>query len=195
MAALEAFKSKYTGEQIEELLDVLNSGSLLEPQAGESQYYSTECGNEVFFYDNDVKYTEIKRGIMTFRIEADSLQSGTAMPISAILKETSNSNYYLYFRNGIAYYTFDVPIIPKQLRVKMNSKADLSIYYLINGQYELQKTYTATDTSYNIKLALPTIETTQVKITLGDYAYTHHLILDFVTDEYVTGMTIKDGTL
>lgn len=189
--AVGAFKTKYTGQQMEALFDKLNSDTDREPQAGEGQYYSTECGEETFFNEKG-KYAEIKKGIMTFRIEASGLQSGGTVPLNGLLKESGHS---MYFRDAVAYYTFDVPIMPKQLRVKMESKANLSIYYLINGEYVLQKTYNPDNTRYNITLPLPSIETTQVKIDLSSYAYTYHCILDFVTDNYVTGMTIKDGEI
>lgn len=194
--ALAAFKSKYTGEQIDKLLDLLSSGSLLEPQAGENQYYSTEESG-VFHSENGTKYAEFKRGIMTFRIESNYIYSGRVMPINGLLKETTNSEYSLYMQddNNCAYYTFDVPIIPKQLRVKTGSKMNFDVYYLINDTYELQKTYTATEAGYTLTLPLPSIETSKIKIKLGHYANLYHLILDFVTDEYVTGMSIKDGTL
>lgn len=197
---VNAFKSKYSGEQIEELFDMLSSGSSFEPQAGEGQYYSVEDTSTVFEGNNAFQY---KKGILTFKINGtgDSTNA-TKHPIILLRTDLINTNgSYFRYLDVTLEYTFDVPIIPKQLRIRVGSY-DWSgtIYYCINGEWQLINTLNfKQNTALTFEFIQPEQAITGIKISFPRLSYgwqnIYYSIIDFESDSYVTGMTIKDGTL
>ena len=189
---VNAFKSKYTGEQIDNLLDMLNSDSLLEQQAGEGQYYSTESNNATMVMNSNdgCSSQSYKHGIMT--VSTNSTTNGSDYYVSNLLNILIPNSAPIYFSSGFTLmYTFDVPVTIKRMRYSGGKPCTL--YFLINGSWVSQGSFS----TGTITLTPQTI--TQAKVVVswsgGGYKGMQYCIFDFTSDEYVTGMSIKDGTL
>lgn len=179
--AVGAFKTKYTGQQMEELFDKLSSSSG-EQQAGKGQYYSTETP---ILSNNGQNY---KHGIMTIQSSCDMAYFGNIFETLHY-----NANRVIAIRSGNIIYNFDVPVNIKRINFSDHQQAGCTLYYYKDNSWVSVGTIKNGTTTLDIQ------NVQQLKVSMDynrlGYSYLHYCIFDFITDEYVTGMSIKDGIL
>ena len=191
---VNAFKSKYTGEQIDELLDVLSSGSLLEPQAKENQYYSTESPNFLTESLNSSSFIQTcKNGIMTIDFNGIISSYYSYNLTSNIISTLQPNAIGIFVVEGTIVYTFDVPVNIKRINFSDHQQAGCTLYYYKDDSWiSVGKIGQGATT-----LDLQNVQQLKVEMNYNSLGYSRlqYCIFDFVSDNYVTGMTIKDGTL
>ena len=187
---VNAFKTKYTGEQIEELFDKLANYTSDVPSAGEGQYYSTE----VQFIDgrsgNWLKSQTIETnfGFLSFTGLTDTTGMSLTDNLLSLLSSANTSGIYLGSEKTTLIYTFKKPVI--LLRHRCSASASGTLYYWINDEWVSQGTanYYGTELTNSQPV-------TKVKIEYPPYinGVLNYSIFDFMSDEYIiSGPAIKD---
>lgn len=185
--AVNAFKSKYTGEQIDNLLDVLSSGKMLAPQAEEGQYYTLEQPYPEASGDW-LKIHTYKTKDMTVTLTPIGVYGAYGRGYGAHLCSlfNTNTNHGMHYYGGGATLTFDFnsPINPWRIRYNGNVPMTVQVY---DGTVWTTKANNVSTGTHDIT----STNISQIKITFtGTETHLYYCILDFLSDNYIHNPTI-----
>lgn len=177
---VNAFKTKYTGEQMEELFDKLANYTSDVPSAEEGQCYSTEMSitsefNSSWFRGQTV---ETNFGFMSYT----GLSNKGCNNILSLL--SSNSTVALGLNDPTTLtYTFKKPVILLKYRLGGNSyfSGGGTLYYWINNEWVNQGTVNKGTTT----LTPQTVEKVKVEFPANGNAALYYSIFDFMSDSYI----------
>lgn len=181
---VNAFKTKYTGEQLEELFDKLANSVTEIPSAGEGQCYSTEIYNTYDSIGSGNSYVnptiETPFGFMQFigRI-------GLSSNLLSLL--TLNTSVGFGTKEVSIIYTFKKPVTLLKYRYKGNSYLSgikINLYYWINNEWVNQGTYTLAEIG-TITLESQIVEKVKVELNGNSNAALYYSIFDFMSDSYI----------
>lgn len=188
--AVGAFKTKYTGEQMEALFDKLSTSSDDNniPTIGEGQYYTTEIPmtNTItsgWLYGQTVETNFGTLILNGTTIDKTNLNIATLLSTNSLLKIALNNNATLT-------YEFKKPVT--LLRYRCNAKSNkITLYYWINNEWVSQGNINSGTT----ELTSQTTEKVKVEFAGTSNGYITYSIFDFMSDSYIiSGPTIKDIT-
>lgn len=187
--AVGAFKTKYTGEQMEKLFDKLSTTPAV-PSAGEGQYYTMEIAVS---NNNDSggwfrsQTIETNFGTLSFTGLSNVEKSGCT-DISSLLTTTSRG-VKLSDPTTLT-YTFKKPVVLLRLRC---SGSTGTLYYWINDAWVNQGAVNNGTTNITNRQPVTKVKIDFPSNSNGTLKYS---IFDFMSDEYIiSGPTIKNGTL
>lgn len=176
---VNAFKSKYTGEQMEELFNKLANSVTDIPSAGENQYYSTELPitntntNGGWFRSQTV---ETSFGFLSYTGLSNIEDSGCTNILS--LLSTNSLGIELCGEPTTLIYTFKKPVT--LLRHRCNVYQG-TIYYWINDEWVKQCSVYGTVQLTNQQ----TVEKVKIEFPYASNGILKYSIFDFMSDEYI----------
>lgn len=174
---INAFKTKYTGEQMEELFDKLANYTSDVPSAGEGQCYTTEVSitnsntTGGWFRSQTI---ETNFGFLSFTGLSNIEDSGCTNIAS--LLSTNGIGIELNQLTTLT-YTFKKPVT--LLRHRGNRAGTL--YYWINDEWVNQGTIAYGTT----QLTPQTVEKAKIEFPAGSNSVLKYSIFDFISDEYI----------
>lgn len=183
--ALTAFKSKYTGQQIDNLLDTLNSGTMLAPQANANEYYTIEQPASVVTNDW-LKEITYKTQDMTVTMTGSLYGEDKGCHICALFNTNTNHDIHVYGTSNLN-FTFNKPIKPWRIRYSGGPKMTVKIY---DGTTWTTKVSSVTTGIHDI--SGDNITQIQINFSVSGQSHIYYCILDFLSDNYMHNPTIRN---
>lgn len=189
---INAFKSKYTGEQIEELFDMLDSIKDSDetekpseiPSLNEGHCYSTAISliHDGIASGNSVTNPKVETNF-------GSIQFAGTIPIASNVFSLLSTNSPASFGAAPITYEFKKPVTLLKYKYKGNhyiTGAKVNIYYEINNEWVIQGTYTLVQEGVINLESQTTIEKAKVEFTgVNSNCGIYYSIFDFISDEYI----------